>query len=119
MKTQENPVVKVGDKLAFRNDVRTLHMLYGRWEIAEVERITPAGFIVMSNGKKLNPDLTIRGRHPYSQMPYRGEPVTPQIQEQFDKDRIVRKVRAGLDRINLVDLTMDQLSALMKVLERG
>lgn len=117
MKTQENPVVKVGDKLAFRHDSLGR---YGRWDIAEVERITPAGFIVMSNGKKLNPDLTIRGRgSPYSRGPYRAESVTPQIQEQFDKDQIARKVRARLDRINLIDLTMDQLSSLLEVLERA
>ncbi|MFN9112416.1 MAG: hypothetical protein ACK5XN_20300 [Bacteroidota bacterium] len=114
MATKESLAIKAGDKLAF--SYRGMGP-YGRWDIVEVEKVTPTGMIVMVNGKRLNPDLTVRGRTPYSCSPYRGEPVTDKILDEFERDRIIRGIRSKVDCAKWDQYSTEQLATILAALE--
>jgi hypothetical protein len=64
---------KVGDELAF--DSRGWCK---SWTIYKIEKITPSGRM-LCGPYWLNPDLTVRGREPYSSSPYKAYSVTDKI----------------------------------------
>ena len=116
MTTKESPAIKAGDKLAFRH--RSMGP-YGRWDIVEVEKVTPTGIIIMVDGMRLNPDLTVRGRKsPFYSTPNRGEPVTDKILDEFERDRIIRGIRSSIDRAKWDQYSTEQLATILAALER-
>ena len=114
MTTKKSLAIKAGDKLAF--SYRGMGP-YGRWDIVEVEKVTPTGMIVMVNGKRLNPDLTVRGRTPYSCSPHRAEPVTDKILDEFERDRIILGIRSKVDRAKWDQYSTEQLATILAALE--
>ena len=115
MTTKESLAIKAGDKLAF--SYRGMGP-YARWDIVEVENVTPTGIIVMVGGMRLNPDLTVRGRKsPFYSTPYRGEPVTDKILDEFERDRIIRGIRSKVDRAKWDQYSTEQLAAILAALE--
>lgn len=117
MATKESLAIKAGDKLAF--SYRGMGP-YGRWDIVEVEKVTPTGIIVMVNGMRLNPDLTVRGRQsPFYSTPNRGQPVTNKILDELERDRIIRGIRSKVDRAEWAKYSTEQLATILAALERG
>ena len=115
MTTKESLAIKAGDKLAF--SYRSMGP-YGRWDVVEVEKVTPTGMIVMANGMRLNPDLTVRGRKsPFYSTPNRGEPVTDKILDEFERDRIIRGIRSSFDRARWYQYSTEQLATILAALE--
>jgi len=115
MATKESLAIKAGDKLAF--SYRSMGP-YARWDIVEVEKVTPTGIIVMVNGKRLNPDLTVRGRKSsFYSTPHRAEPVTDKILDEFERDRIICGIRSSIDRAKWDQYSTEQLATIHAALE--
>lgn len=113
--TKESLAIKAGDKLAF--SYRGMGP-YARWDIVEVEKVTPTGIIVMVNGIRLNPDLTVRGRQsPFYSTPNRGQPVTNKILDELERDRIIRGIRSSIDRAKWDQYSTEQLATILAALE--
>jgi hypothetical protein len=94
--------MSVGDKLAFQNR-------YGSgWTIYKVTKITPTGRI-KCGPYTLNPDLTIRG--PGKWGPYRAYEVTPAIQEEVRRAKLIQELQS----VKFEKLTTDQLEEIRKV----
>lgn len=73
----------VGDQLAF--------WVQNRWVVARVTKITTTGRIYCGQWV-LNPDLTVRGGNVYA--PIQACRVTPEIKQEVQRYRWVRRLRA-------------------------
>jgi len=105
MNDETTPVVKVGDKLAFREGFAGMVRLY------KVTKITPSGRIVCGR-YTLNPNLTIRGiqsRHTYT---WKGEIVTDKILAEVRRQDNLRY----LEDVKWKALTDEQLEKVVAVL---
>lgn len=101
--------IEVGDTLAFR-----VGFGRGRWKLYEVTGITPSGRIKCGN-ITLNPDLTVRGRDKWSDLPYKAQRITQEITDAVRKDTFI-------DRIKLVDwvsLDVTKLDAIVDLIEKS
>jgi len=103
---------KVGDELAFYH-----HGGSGRWEIHEITKITPSGRI-RCGYYELNPDLTIRGRNPWSNGPSRGEPVTDEIRGIIKRQKLIARAKY-LARFDWDRLTDGQLETILAIVEES
>ena len=82
--SKENPVVNPGDKLVFKD--------HSRYVTDTVEKVTPSGRIVMKGGRTLNPDLTVRGRQPYSTCCYKAMIPTPELLEKARRQEMIQMI---------------------------
>lgn len=115
METKEKAAIKAGDKLAFTYPSMGP---YGFWDVVEVEKVTPSGIIVMVDGMRLNPDLTVRGRKScWTSTPYRGQPVTNEILDKFSRGKIIRGIRLKVDSAKWEQYSTEQLAKILAALE--
>lgn len=83
--SKENPVVNPGDKLVFVDRA-------GHVSLETVDKVTPSGRIVMRCGWALNPDLTVRGRQPYSTCCYKAMIPTPELLEKARRQEMIYRL---------------------------
>lgn len=98
--------LKPGDKVIVR----------GRWraEIAEVDRITPTGRIVI-NGTTFNPDGSERGGNSCYNRATIAE-ATPELIDKITRNNTVSRVKNKLHNIN--ELTYEQAVEIEKILDK-
>jgi hypothetical protein len=103
---------KVGDELAFYHFGGS-----GRWSIHRITKITPSGRI-RCGYYELNPDLTIRGRDPWSNEPDHGEPVTDEIRGMVKRQELIVRAKY-LARFDWERLTDGQLEAILAIIKEA
>jgi hypothetical protein len=102
--------IKVGDELAIGNR-------WYQYEIRRVAKISPKGFITMSNGDVLNPNLSIRGgcRDSLSLRPGSYETVTQSVRDAMWRVRHLSRVQGK----NWDSISDDQLRRIVAILDEG
>lgn len=109
--SKENPVVNPGDKLVFED--------HGRYVTDTVEKVTPSGRIVMKGGRTLNPDLTVRGRQPYSTSADKALIPTPELLEKARRQEMIRRLTYFSDWRDFTNEELEQVYAVvMQVRQR-
>ncbi len=110
--SKENPVVNPGDKLVFVDRA-------GHVSLETVDKVTPSGRIVMRCGWALNPDLTVRGRQPYSTCCYKAMIPTPELLEKARRQEMIYRLVCFSDWRDFTNEELEQVYAVvMQVRQR-
>jgi hypothetical protein len=105
--SKENPVVNPGDKLVFEDSAG--HVSFGT-----VAKVTPSGRIVIKCGLTLNPDLTVRGRQPYSTCCYKAMIPTPELLEKARRQEMIYRLAYFSDWRDFTNEELEQVYAVVK-----
>ncbi len=105
--SKENPVVNPGDKLVFVDRA-------GHVSLETVDKVTPSGRIVMRCGWALNPDLTVRGRQPYSTCCYKAMIPTPELLEKARRQEMIYRLVCFSDWRDFTNEELEQVYAVVK-----
>lgn len=102
------PPVKVGDELAGKHR-------FGGWKTYTVDRITPSGRVVCGD-LALDPNLRVRGRDTWSNLPYCLQRMTPQIKEKIKRQQLVETCLKLINSTQFSSLETSKLQTLVKLL---
>lgn len=106
--SKENPVVNPGDKLVFVDRA-------GHVSLETVDKVTPSGRIVMRCGWALNPDLTVRGRQPYSTLAHKAMIPTPELLEKARRQEMIQTIHRLAYFSDWRDFTNEELEQVYAV----